>query len=103
MAELNFMDYSKEEMYAGWQSAVKGLQILAVLWIQAVEKKFGKEASFAKIKPRIELICRDNLRKLLDESTKMGRMPTELLYDKVEDTLYSGAQFSEPLKGVEKM
>jgi len=56
---------------------------------------FGEEASLATIKPRIELICRDNLRQLLDEAKSAGKTPTELLYDKVEDIVYSGVQFNE--------
>jgi len=59
------------------------------------EYVFGEGASFEKIKPRIESICRDNLRKLLDEAKRAGKTPTELLYDKVEDVVYSGVQFSE--------
>jgi leucine dehydrogenase len=58
---------------------------------------FGEEASFAKIKPRIELICRDNLRKLLDEAKKMDKTPTEMLYAKIEEAIYSGVSFSELL------
>jgi len=58
---------------------------------------FGEEAYFAKIKPRIELICRDNLGKLLDEAKRVDKTPTELIYDKVEDAIYSGISFSELL------
>jgi glutamate dehydrogenase/leucine dehydrogenase len=58
---------------------------------------FGEEASFAKIKPRIELICRDNLRKLLDEAKRVDKTPTELLYAKIEDAIYSGVSFNELL------
>ena len=58
---------------------------------------FGEEASFAKIKPRIESICRDNLRKLLDEAKRVDKTPTELLYDKVEDAIYSGVSFNKLL------
>jgi len=61
------------------------------------EYTFEEEASLAKIKPRIELICRDNLRKLVDEAKRVRKTPTELLYDKVEDAIYSGVQFSELL------
>ena len=61
------------------------------------EYTFGEEASFAKIKPLIELICRDNLRKLLDEAKRVDKTPTELIYDKVEDAIYSGVSFSELL------
>jgi glutamate dehydrogenase/leucine dehydrogenase len=58
---------------------------------------FGEEASFAKIKPQIELICRDNLRKLLDEAKRVDKTPTELIYNKVEDAIYSGISFSKLL------
>jgi glutamate dehydrogenase/leucine dehydrogenase len=58
---------------------------------------FGEEASFAKIKPRIESICRDNLRKLLDEAKRVNKTPAELIYNKVEDAIYSGISFSELL------
>jgi len=54
-----------------------------------------EKASFDKIRPRIELVCRDNFRKLLEEAEKTGKTPTELVYKKVEDTVYSGAEFSE--------
>jgi leucine dehydrogenase len=54
---------------------------------------FGEEASFARIKPRIELICRDNLRRLLDEAKRMNKTPTELIYDKVENAIYVGLPF----------
>jgi len=58
---------------------------------------FQEEASFDKIKPRIELVCRDNLRKLLEEAKRTGRTPTELVYEKIEDMVYSGAEFGEEL------
>ena len=62
-----------------------------------VEYIFGEEASLDKIKPRIELICRDNLRKLLDEAKQVGKTPTELLYDKIENAVYSGVPVRESL------
>ena len=58
---------------------------------------FQEEASLDKIKPRIELVCGDNLRKLLEEAKRTGRTPTELVYEKIEDTVYSGVEFSEAL------
>jgi glutamate dehydrogenase/leucine dehydrogenase len=58
---------------------------------------FQEGASLDKIKPRIELVCRDNLRKLLEEAKGTGRTPTELIYEKVEDLVYSGVEFSEAL------
>jgi len=54
-----------------------------------------EKASFDRIKPRIELVCRDNFRKLLEEAEKTGKTPTELVYEKVEDVVYSGAEFNE--------
>jgi glutamate dehydrogenase/leucine dehydrogenase len=59
------------------------------------EYVFGEEAYLAAIEPRIESICRDNLRKLLDEAKRASKTPTELLYDKVENIVYSGVQFNE--------
>lgn len=53
------------------------------------------KATFDKIKPRIELVCRDNFRKLLEEAKETGKTPTELVYEKVEETVYSGVEFSE--------
>jgi hypothetical protein len=58
---------------------------------------FGGEASFAKIKPLIKSICRDNLRKLLDEAKRVDKTPTELIYDKVENAIYSGVPFNKLL------
>ncbi len=58
---------------------------------------FGEEASLSKIKPRIELTCRDNLRKLLDEAKRVNKTPTELIYDKVEDAICSGVPFNKLL------
>lgn len=58
---------------------------------------FQEEATFDKIKPRIELVCKDNLRKLLEEAKETGKTPTELVYEKVEEMVYSGAGFSEAL------
>ena len=58
---------------------------------------FQEEASFEKIKPKMESICRDNLSGLLDEAKRIGKTPTELVYEKVENAVYSGAQFSEEL------
>lgn len=59
------------------------------------EYVLGEQASFAKIKPRIESICRDNLRKLLDEAQGADRTPTELIYGKVEDAIYMGVPFNK--------
>jgi len=54
-----------------------------------------ERVSLDKIKPKVELVCRDNFRKLLEEARETGKTPTELIYEKVEDMVYSGAEFSE--------
>lgn len=56
-----------------------------------------EEASLDKIRPRIEQVCGSNLRQLLEEARITGRTPTELVYEQVEDMVYSGAEFSEAL------
>lgn len=62
------------------------------------EHVFEKEASFEKIKPRIELVCKDNLRKLLHEARRTGKTPTELAYESVGNAVYNiGTKFSESL------
>ena len=61
------------------------------------ECTFGEEASCAKIKRLIELICRDNLSKLFDEAKRVDKTPTELVHGKVEDAIYSEISFSELL------
>ncbi len=58
---------------------------------------FGKKASFERLKPRIELVCKDQFRELLEEAKATGKTPTELAYQKVEDIVYSGAEFEESL------
>ena len=56
-----------------------------------------EEASLDKIRPRIEQVCGSNLRQLLEEARITGKTPTELVYEQVEDMVYSGAEFSEAL------
>lgn len=63
-------------------------------WMEWV---YQEEASFEKLKPKIEKICRDNFRQLLEEAKATGKTPTELAYEKVEEMVYSGAEFSEKL------
>jgi leucine dehydrogenase len=58
---------------------------------------FGEKASFAKIKPRIESVCRNNLRKLLAEAKRVDNIPTELIYNKIEDAIHSETSFSKLL------
>jgi glutamate dehydrogenase/leucine dehydrogenase len=63
-------------------------------WMEWV---YQEEASFEKLKPRIERICRDDFRRLLEEAKETGRTPTELVYEKVENIVFSGADFPESL------
>jgi hypothetical protein len=66
----------------------------SVGWVEYI---FGEEAPFVKIKSLIELICGNNLIKLLDEVKRANKTPTELIYDKVEDAIYSRISFGELL------
>lgn len=63
-------------------------------WMEWV---YQEEASFEKLKPRIERICGDDFRRLLEEAEETGKTPTELVYEKVEDLVFSGADFPESL------
>jgi glutamate dehydrogenase/leucine dehydrogenase len=56
----------------------------------------GEKASFDKIKPHIERVCKHNLRKLLESSKKTNKTPTELAYETVESAIYNiNTEFSE--------
>ena len=48
-----------------------------------------EEATEERLKPKVELVCRDNFRKLLEEARGTGKTPTELVYEKVEAMVYS--------------
>jgi hypothetical protein len=50
----------------------------------------GKKRLFATTKPRTESICRDEPRRPLDEAEKVDETRTELIYNKVENIIYSG-------------
>jgi len=63
-------------------------------WMEWV---YQEEASFERLKPRIERICSDDFRKLLEEAQDTGKTPTEVVYEKVEDLVFSGADFDETL------
>jgi leucine dehydrogenase len=54
-----------------------------------------EKASLDKIRPRIDLVCRENLRRLLEQAKLTGKTPTELVYEKVEGMVYSGIEFGE--------
>jgi leucine dehydrogenase len=54
-----------------------------------------EKASFDKIKQKIELVCRDNIRSLLEQAESAGKTPTELVYENVEKVVYAGLEFGE--------
>ncbi len=62
-----------------------------------MEWLYQEEASFEKLKPRIEHICRNDFRELLEEARDTGKTPTDLVYEKVENIVFSGADFHESL------
>jgi len=74
---------------ADWAHNTGGVIAAALLW------QLQDEATEEQLKPRIELPCATNFRKLLEESKKTGKSPTELVYEKVEKMVYSGREFSE--------
>lgn len=49
---------------------------------------FQEDASFESIKPKIEQICKQDFRNLLEEAKRTGRVPTEIVYESTEDILY---------------
>ena len=91
------IEIARQLAMAGVLFVVEWAYNVAGVLVGWAEYIFEEEVSFAKIKPRIESICRDNLRKLLDEAKRLDKTPTELIYNKVEDAIYSGASFSELL------
>jgi glutamate dehydrogenase/leucine dehydrogenase len=69
-----------------WAHNTGGVIAAALLW------QLQDEASEEQLKPRIELACRTNFRKLLEEAREKGKTPTELVYEKVEAMVYSSAR-----------
>jgi len=67
-----------------WAHNTGGVIAAALLW------QLQDEASEEQLKPRIELACRTNFRKLLEEAKEAGKTPTELVYEKVEAMVYGG-------------
>ena len=91
------IEIARQLARAGILFVVEWAYNVAGVLVGWAEYIFGEGASFAKIKPRIELICRDNLRKLFDEAKRVDKTPTELVHGKVEDDIYSGISFGELL------
>jgi len=54
----------------------------------SAEYVFQEQASFDKIKARIEQVCRDNVTKLLNKAKRTDKTPTEIAYEIAEDTIY---------------
>jgi len=67
-----------------WAHNNGGVIAAALLW------RLQEEATEEQLKPKIELPCKTNFRKLLEEAREMGKTPTELVYEKVEAMVYSG-------------
>ena len=67
---------------ADWAHNTGGVIAAALLW------QLQDEATEEQLKPRIELPCRTNFRRLLEESREIGKTPTELVYEKVEKMVY---------------
>ena len=72
-----------------WAHNNGGVIAASVLW------QLQENATEEQLKPKIELACRTNFRKLLEEAREMGKTPTELVYEKVEAMVYSGSRFGK--------
>lgn len=68
-----------------WAHNIGGVIAASVLWF------FQEEASEKELMPKIDLPCRINFRRLLEEARQTGKTPTELAYEKVEEMLRTGA------------
>lgn len=66
-----------------WAHNNGGVIAASVLW------QLQEEATEEQLNPKIELPCRTNFRKLLEEAREKGKTPTELVYEKVEAMVYS--------------
>lgn len=59
---------------------------------------YSGRASSAKTKPRIDLGCRYNLRKLRADATRVNRTPADPIHNKGEDAIYSRVSCRESLR-----
>ncbi|MBW2077316.1 MAG: Glu/Leu/Phe/Val dehydrogenase family protein [Deltaproteobacteria bacterium] len=66
-----------------WAHNNGGVIAASVLW------QLQEEATEEQLNPKIELPCRTNFRRLLEEAMEKGTTPTELVYEKVEKMVYS--------------
>ena len=76
-----------------WAHNTGGVIAAALLWV------LQEEATEERLKPKVELVCRDNFRKLLEEAREIGKTPTELVYEKVEAMVYSGGVVKSTPRG----
>jgi glutamate dehydrogenase/leucine dehydrogenase len=72
-----------------WAHNAGGIIAAALLW------QLQEDATEEQLKPKIELPCRTNFRKLLEEARETGKTLTEVVYEKVEAVVYSGAAVSK--------
>jgi glutamate dehydrogenase/leucine dehydrogenase len=72
-----------------WAHNNGGVIAASVLW------QLQENATEEQLKPKIELPCRTNFRKLLEEARETGKTPTELVYEKVEAMVYPGSRFGK--------
>jgi leucine dehydrogenase len=56
-----------------------------------------EKATFDRLRPKIEAVCRDNFRRLLEEAKTSNKTPTELVYERTENMVYFGADIDETL------
>ncbi|MGQ9546618.1 MAG: Glu/Leu/Phe/Val dehydrogenase dimerization domain-containing protein [Dehalococcoidia bacterium] len=56
-----------------------------------------EQATFDRLKPKIEAVCKHNFRRLLEEARAANKTPTELVYERTERMVYFGANFDETL------
>jgi glutamate dehydrogenase/leucine dehydrogenase len=71
-----------------WAHNNGGVIAASVLW------GLQEEATEERLNPKIELTCRTNFRKLLEDAKKEGKTPTEFVYEKVESMVYPDARMS---------
>lgn len=56
-----------------------------------------EKATFDRLRPKIESVCRDDFRRLLEDAKTANKTPTELVYERTENKVYFGADLDETL------
>ena len=72
-----------------WAHNTGGVIAASLLWL------LQEEATEERLKPKIELPCQTNFRRLLEEARRTGKTPTEIVYEQVENMVYLGTEFGE--------